>query len=146
MTILRRAVLGGVFCLLPGVAGAASAGPGVGCVRADFADRPARWNPPLDRQISLRENDAPLRSLVDRIALAGGFRISYASDALPLVRRGCAAFDSVAAGDALAELLRGSSLEPAALAPNHVVLRPRRIGQASAWLARFVFDVLIETF
>ncbi|MEO5568892.1 MAG: TonB-dependent receptor, partial [Gemmatimonadaceae bacterium] len=82
------------------------------------------WPSPLDRRIALRARDVSLRDALDRLAAAGRFRVSYSAEFLPLDRRVCVWSDSIAAGDALAELLRGVSVAPIVTAADHVVIAP----------------------
>lgn len=85
---------------------------------------PQPWPAPLDRRIALRVRDISLREALDRVAAAGRFRVSYSAEFLPLDRRVCLASDSVVAGDALAELLKGVDVASIVTASDHVVLAP----------------------
>jgi iron complex outermembrane receptor protein len=85
-----------------------------------------QWSAPLDRTISLDERDASLRNVLSLLASAAKLRLSYAAELLPLDRRVCAAFDSVAVGDALTQVLAGTTVEPIAAGSNQVVLAPTR--------------------
>ncbi|HZE07822.1 MAG TPA: TonB-dependent receptor [Gemmatimonadaceae bacterium] len=82
------------------------------------------WVSPLDRRVSLHARDISVREALDRISADAGVRLSYATEAVPLDSRVCAAFDSVYLGEALAMLLRGTSLLPVSAGGEHVVLSP----------------------
>src|SRR3954463_13864748 len=86
------------------------------------------WASPLDRLVSLRAPDMSLRDALDRVAVASGIKLSYASEAIPLDNRVCAAFDSIALGNALSLLLRGTDVLPLSAGDDHVVL----IGQSGS--------------
>lgn len=96
------------------------------CVRRRDGERaaPARWAAPLDRLVALHGGEIPLRDALDRIAAAGGIRLSYSGDLLPLDRPVCPAFDSVSLGDALSILLRGTAVAPVVTGVDQVVLTP----------------------
>jgi iron complex outermembrane recepter protein len=94
------------------------------------------WNPPLDRRVSLHARDISLREALDRVSAESGVRLSYATEAIPLDSRVCAAFDSAFLGEALAVLLRGSSVLPVAAGGEHVVLSPLQPPQKSEELQR----------
>ena len=87
---------------------------------------PQGWAPPLDRAVSLDARDVSLRDALDRLAAAVGIRLSYSPDVVPVDRRVCASFHSVALGGALGELLHGAGVEARALGGDHVVLAPLR--------------------
>jgi len=82
------------------------------------------WNAPLDRRVSLHVRDISLRDALDRISADARIRLSYASEAIPLDSRVCAAFDSIPLGNALGLLLRGTPVLPVAAGGEHVVLAP----------------------
>ncbi len=117
--VSRSAVAATSTTLGPGPTCAGAVGVGV----SPLVTRP--WGTPLNRLISLRDSATSLRALLDRVAAAGKFRISYASELLPLNRVVCATFDSVSIGDALVELLQETTVEPAVAGPDQVVLRPK---------------------
>jgi iron complex outermembrane recepter protein len=82
------------------------------------------WNAPLDRRVSLHVRDISLRDALDRVSADARIRLSYASEAIPLDNRVCAAFDSIPLGEALGLLLRGTPVLPVAAGGEHVVLTP----------------------
>ena len=82
------------------------------------------WNAPLDRRVSLHVRDISLRDALDRISADTRIKLSYASEAIPLDNRVCAAFDSIPLGEALGLLLRGTPVFPIAAGGEHVVLTP----------------------
>jgi outer membrane receptor protein involved in Fe transport len=82
------------------------------------------WNAPLDRRVSLHVRDISLRDALDRVSADARIRLSYASEAIPLDSRVCAAFDSIPLGVALGLLLRGTPVLPVAAGGEHVVLTP----------------------
>src|SRR5258706_3832772 len=82
------------------------------------------WNAPLDRRVSLHVRDISLREALDRVSADARIRLSYASEAIPLDSRVCAAFDSIPLGEALGLLLRGTPVLPVAAGGEHVVLTP----------------------
>jgi hypothetical protein len=47
----------------------------------------ARWQPPLDRLVSIHERGAALRDALDRLAAAAGLRLAYAANASYDLRR-----------------------------------------------------------
>ena len=83
-----------------------------------------RWDPPLDRRVTLSGRDLSLRVALDRVAAGAKVRLSYASDLLPLDRTVCPDFRDVALGDALASLLTGVNVEPVSAGDDQVVLAP----------------------
>src|SRR6476659_3360854 len=91
-----------------------------------------QWQPPLDRQISLHENGVSLRDALDRLAVGARMRLAYSADLLPLDRRVCVAYRSVAAGTALVELLDGVAVEPVVTDSDRVVLTPTRTNAAAS--------------
>lgn len=85
-----------------------------------------RWQPPLDRVVSIHERGVALRDALDRLAAAAGLRLAYAAELLPLDRRVCVSHRSIAAGSALMELLEGVSVQPVVTDSDRVVLAPSR--------------------
>jgi len=85
---------------------------------------PRTWPAPLGRMIVVRARNVSLREALDRVAVASGIRLSYSAELLPLDRRVCLSSDSIAAGDALAELLVGTSVDPVTTGSDQVVLAP----------------------
>ncbi len=118
-------------CLTRSAGSAAAAGP---------TDRV--WTEPLDRTISIRIRDLPLRDALERVSAAARIRISYASDLLPLDREVCLGYESQRVGDVLAALLRGTAVEPVVVAGSgQVVLAPvraARTGEGAPQLQRSV--------
>lgn len=112
-------ILAASLCVIP------SLGAGQSCATAtgEVAGL-AVWNSPLDRRVSLHVRDISLRNALDRLSTESGTRLSYTTENLPLDSRVCAAFDSVPLGNALAVLLRETSLLPTAAGGDHVVLAP----------------------
>lgn len=103
-----------------GQGGCGEVGRGVGGANAGQE----AWPAPLDRPVTVQATSQPLRDVLDVLARAGGFRISYSADLLPLDRLVCVSYDRVPVGRVLAELVRGSGLEPVAAGRDHVVLAP----------------------
>ena len=89
------------------------------------------WNPPLDRRVSLHVRDISLRDALDRLSTESNTRLSYANEKLPLDSRVCVAFDSVPLGNALAVLLRETSVLPTAVGGDRVVLAPSQTTSAT---------------
>jgi iron complex outermembrane recepter protein len=118
-----------IFSLLIASAAAARA---QGCVPASFASAARRaWPAPLDRLVTLRARDIPLRDALDRLSAAAGVRLSYTSELLPLDRRVCLSAARVPLGDALAALVGGAGAEPVVVA-GQVVLAPKSAPTADA--------------
>lgn len=113
----------GAALACPGVAAAQSAGCG-GAGEVVPMVPPQGWAPPLDRRVSLDARDVSLRDALDRLAAAADVRLSYSPDLVPVDRRICASFHSVALGGALGELLHGAGVEARAIGGDHVVLAP----------------------
>lgn len=82
------------------------------------------WQAPLDRVIQFQARDISLRDAIGRLTAIGRIRVSYSSELLPLDRRVCVSRDAIAIGDAFVELLRGTNVEPRAVAADHVALTP----------------------
>jgi len=88
---------------------------------------PARqWPAPLDREVTLVGEKVALRDGLTQLAAAARVRLSYVAELLPLDRQMCLAFRSVAAGDVLSDLLRGTELEPVIAGDDQIVLAPSR--------------------
>src|SRR6476659_3479325 len=111
-----------------------TSGAQASCARTvSDAPPPVRqWQPPLDRQISLHENGVSLRDAHDRLAAAARVRLAYSADLLPLDRRVCVVYRSIAVGTALTELLEGVPVEPVVADSDRVVLAPTFATQAAA--------------
>src|SRR3954467_10382206 len=104
------------------------------------------WASPLDRLVSLHAPEMSLRDALDRVAAASGIKLSYASEAIPLDNRVCAAFDSIAAGNALSFLLRGTQVLPLSAGDAHVVLIGQsRSGSDEASRAPRILDKVVVT-
>jgi iron complex outermembrane receptor protein len=76
-----------------------------------------QWPPPLDRRISLHERDVSLRDALDRLAAAARMHLAYSADLLPLDRRVCATYRSVAAGTRFDQLASGL-IQPVAVSSS----------------------------
>lgn len=87
-----------------------------GIVRAD-----SRGNV-LSRLVTVHLADVPLDIALRHIAQAGGLRLSYSSDVVPLNRRVTIARDRQPVGDVLADALRGTDIDVIATPAGHVVL------------------------
>ena len=90
-----------------------------------------RWQAPLDRQVTLQGDNVTLRDGLARLASAANVRLSYVAELLPLDRPRCLDYRSVPAGDVLADLLRGTELEPVIAGDDQVVLAPARRAAAT---------------
>ena len=105
-------------------------GPGAcGAARGPLAPATQRWSGALARVVAVQArdvplHDVPLRDALHRLAAAARVRLSYSAELLPLERGVCLSRDTVALGDALAELLRGTGLVPVAVGADQVVLAP----------------------
>lgn len=122
-TIGRTALCGlFIFGVTPVVAG------GQSCAKAarERVGSTTRWQPPLDRLISIHERGVALREALDRFAAAAHLRLAYAAELLPLDRRVCVSYRSISAGDALSELLEGAAVQPVVTDSDRVVLAPAR--------------------
>jgi iron complex outermembrane recepter protein len=84
------------------------------------------WPAPLDRQVTLEGDKITLRDGLARLATAARVRLSYVAELLPLDRRLCLSYRSVAAGEVLSDLLRGTELEPVVAGDDQIVLAPAR--------------------
>src|SRR5215207_1425057 len=89
------------------------------------------WPPPLDRTVTLRLDDVPLRVALDRLAAEARLRFSYSAELLPLDRRVCLGRERVSVGDALGELLAGTGIAPISAGGSQVVLAPARTEAAT---------------
>jgi len=81
---------------------------------------------PLDRRVSLHGRDISLREALDRLSATARFRVSYVAELLPLSRPVCLAYDGVAAGAVLEDLLDGAAAEAVVVGSDHIVLAPVR--------------------
>ena len=91
---------------------------------------------PLDRRVSMSAIDLTLPDALDRLASAADIRISYSRELLPAKATTCFHAKSVAIGDVLTHLLRGSDLEPVITGSGLVVLRGRLSVPATASRSR----------
>jgi outer membrane receptor protein involved in Fe transport len=82
------------------------------------------WPAPLDRSVAFQARDISLRDALAQLAATARVRLSYSSELLPLDSRVCVSRRTAAVGDVLTELLRGTTLEPRAVAVDHVALAP----------------------
>jgi len=79
---------------------------------------------PLQRVISLHVRDLALRDALDRVAVLGRVRFSYAADVLPLDRAVTYHADSVSVGAVLMALLEGVAVRPVPSGGDQIVLAP----------------------
>jgi len=118
------------WAALPQMAGAQASCPGTA---SDAATTPARqWPAPLDRLVTLHERELSLRDALDQLAAAARVRLAYSADLLPLDRRVCAVYRSVAVGTALTDVLEGVAVEPVVADSDRVVLAPTSAPEAAA--------------
>ena len=82
-------------------------------------------NSVLQRRISIHLRDVALRDALDRVALIAGIRLSYSGETIPLDRRVSVSRDTSSIADVLDDLLRTYSVQPVAVADDHIVLTPR---------------------
>ena len=115
---------------LPSLARAQTSCPGAASGAVTTTAR--QWPAPLDRLVTLHEREVSLRDALDRLAAAARVRLAYSADLLPLDRRVCAVYRSVAVGTALTELLEGVAVEPVVADSDRVVLAPASAPQAGA--------------
>ena len=116
------------------------------CGRPDSLPlRRATWSAPLTRTISLRAREVSLREALDRVAAGARLRLSYSAEALALDRRVCVAFDSVAVGDALTQLLSDAPVRLVVAGADHVVLAPAVVEAAEPERARVQLDRIVVT-
>ncbi len=101
------------------------------CTAPPAASAARRWPAPLDRTLAFHARDLSLRDALDRLSAATHIRLSYSAELLPLERRVCLAPGARTVGDALAELLRDTPVEPVVASADHVVLALRRARPAA---------------
>jgi len=77
----------------------------------------------LQRRITLRARNIPLRSALDRIAAAARIRISYSAEAIPLDRIVCLDYESESLRQVFSQLL-GESVRPVAVGADQIALTP----------------------
>jgi iron complex outermembrane receptor protein len=123
--ISRTAVAAALTLLLPTATAAAQSACAASPTPAvRVASR--HWSSPLDRQVTLQGDNLTLRDGLARLATAADVRLSYVSELLPLDRIVCLAYRSVAVGEVLSDLLRGTAVEPVIAGDDQVVLAPAR--------------------
>src|SRR3954454_1559208 len=127
-TIVTRGAIASIVAAFGLVAPAASASAQAACaISAASSKSSARqWPAPLDREVTLVGDRVTLRDGLTQLAAAARVRLSYVAELLPLDRQMCLAYRSVAAGDVLSDLLRGTELEPVVARDDQVVLAPAR--------------------
>jgi iron complex outermembrane receptor protein len=81
--------------------------------------------------VTLKGGMLSLREALDHLSAVTKVRLSYSSEALPLDRRVCATFKSVAMGHVLTDLLDGAGVRATIVSPNQVVLVPLAVPAAS---------------
>ena len=94
--------------------------------RIPVADRTTLWAAPLDRVVSIRHPDAPLREVLDALARMAKVELSYSRELLPPDRRVCLSLERVPVGAVLETLLVGTDLRAIVLGASQVVLAPSR--------------------
>jgi iron complex outermembrane receptor protein len=127
-TILTRATIASIVAAFALVTPIASAAAQAACTVSTTTTRASarHWPAPLDRQVTLEGDKVTLRDGLTRLAAAARVRLSYVAELLPLDRQMCLAYRSVAAGEVLSDLLRGTELEPVVAGDDQVVLAPTR--------------------
>ena len=125
--IVTRGVLASMVAACGFVTPVASTAAQAACTVSTIASRtPRQWPAPLDRAVTLEGDNVTLRDGLTRLAAAARVRLSYVAELLPLDRPMCLAYRSVAAGEVLSDLLRGTELEPVVAGDDQVVLAPAR--------------------
>jgi outer membrane receptor protein involved in Fe transport len=87
---------------------------------------------PLARAVTLHAGTVTLRTALERLASAAHVRLSYSPELLPLQRSVCVAYDGIAIGAVLEQLLQGTGVEAVSAAADHIVLTPSRARAADA--------------
>jgi hypothetical protein len=129
----RSIRLASLFLSLAWAAQPSTARAQASCPEATSGAATARqWPAPLDRVSTMHEREVSLRDALDRLAAAARLRLAYSADLLPLDRRVCVVYRSVAAGTALTELLDGVAVEPVVADSDRVVLAPTSATKARA--------------
>jgi outer membrane receptor protein involved in Fe transport len=139
--VRRACALALLACAVPAAARADTAACADAAHPPPSQSTPRRWPPPLDRALSFPTRDLSLRDALDRLSAATHLRISYSAELVPLEQRVCVSRQARTVGDVLAELLRGTQLEPVVAGEDHVVLALRRgviSGQPGEELSRVV--------
>ena len=126
--IVTRGGIASIVAAFGLVAPAASAAAQAACTVSITASKTSgrQWPAPLDREVTLVGDKITLRDGLTQLAVAARVRLSYVAELLPLDRQLCLAYRSVAAGDVLSDLLRGTELEPVVAGDDQVVLAPSR--------------------
>ena len=125
--IATRGAIASIVAAFGLVTPVASASGQAACTVSTIASRtPRQWPAPLDREVTLVGDKITLRDGLTRLASAARVRLSYVAELLPLDRQMCVAYRSVAAGEVLSDLLRGTELEPVVAGDDQVVLAPAR--------------------
>jgi len=125
--IVTRGAIASIVAAFGLVTPVASAAGQAACTVSTIASRtPRQWPAPLDREVTLVGDKVTLRDGLTQLASAARVRLSYVAELLPLDRQMCLAYRSVAAGEVLSDLLRGTELEPVVAGDDQVVLAPAR--------------------
>ncbi len=117
---------------LRAVAGGAvtPADPGPACLtQVVLPERRTLWGTPLDRPVSLRAADMPLRDALESAARQAGVALTYSAELLPDGRPWCLAVERAPLGAVLEALLAGSTLHPVVVGAAQVVLAPARVAR-----------------
>lgn len=94
--------------------------------RLSVSERASQWAAPLDRIVTVKVPDAPLREALERIAGLAKVELSYSNELLPPGKRVCLTLDRVPVGAALETLLSGTTLRAIVVGSTQVVLAPSR--------------------
>jgi|GEM_PF-498140 len=94
--------------------------------RAATIDRGSSFAAPLDRIVSVRLTDTPIRDALDKVAELAHVELSYSRELLPNDRRMCVSLDRVTVGAVFETLLAGTTLRPIVIGSAQVVLAPSR--------------------
>jgi len=124
--IVMRRIVAPIAVAITLLGSAAQAPAQPACPAPSLRIAARQWPAPLDREVTLEANTVTLRDGLTRLASAARVRLSYVAELLPLDRQFCLAYRSVAAGDVLSDLLRGTELEPVVAGDDQVVLAPAR--------------------
>ena len=116
-----RAVAGGAV---------APSDPGPACLtQVVLPERRTVWGTPLDRPVSLRATELPLRDALESAARQAGVALTYSAELLPDGRSWCVAVERAPLGAVLEALLAGSTLHPVVVGAAQVVLAPARVAR-----------------
>ena len=125
--IVTRGAIASIVAAFGLVTPMASTAAQAACAVSSIANRTIRqWPAPLDREVTLVGDKVSLRDGLTQLAAAARVRLSYVAELLPLDRQMCLDYQSVAAGEVLSDLLRGTELEPVVAGDDQVVLAPAR--------------------